>query len=1138
MNLSLFSTKPDASGYRLDRFEVFNWGTFDHQIWRMEPSCETSLLTGANASGKTTLVDALLTLLVPEKRMRFYNQTAGSKGERTEESYVLGEYGETENAEYQVKEIQKLRKDRNEAVSILLAVFKNESVYTTLAQVRWFAGDGLKRSFVVASKALSIQEDFMPVDGGGEWRKRLKQKYPKSGNHDTIHMSDSPGDYARLMRKRFGMRSEKAHALFSKTVGLKVLGNLDEFVRSQMLEYRDSEAEFQNVKSHLSSLSDAHQAIEKANKQVELLKPVEEIARRLDENTEAKKHTEDIKTITPFWYAIEHKRLIYEDENRTQDQLSRVVTTRDIKERRREELDQEERNIDQQIKSDKVGNRISQIKSTIQRLRSDKKDKEGQLKRYNEVAVSLDLSENPSSEALFLEQRDSVQAQRKAVESTIEELSKQLNNVQIELYKAKAEFEELSSEITQLRDQKNNITGNTARIRGEILSYCGANEQEIPFIGELIKVKEDELSWEPAIEKLLRSFALRLLVPDKYYASVTEYVHTNNLRGRIQYYHVKDGIESLTDFKIPEPDELYRKLEFKRSAFRNWIEDHIKRHFDFLCIDDLKIFQLSDKAITRSGLIRTRNRHEKDDRAETQNRQYYVLGWDNKEKIHVLREQAAELKSQINTLQQKQSAFEAQQKRNRKRLESLAKFEEYTQYSTIDIWGIATEIEKLKLEVEELESTNDKIRELKRQQDTMLAEIKDLNSEIRDLDAEEFRFKARLGQHAQKKAELDELISSLEQASNEIHVQHLIDEFTPDQPVSLETIESQRTAAVFRINQELEVINENIRKEKNRAQNLMRQFKHPDKEILVRFSDWNVDTHRLGDDAEQIGEYVALLNRIEKEELAGHRERFQKFLNEEMITKMADFKAWLDTQEDDISSSVETLNDSLSRITFKSNPGTFIRLETEKDYSPNVKEFRQRLSSWQPDFGEFSRTEDYAILEESYIKIKSLLDDLTIDETRRKEVLDVRNWLKFKVVEYYKNDPSLVYRSYTGTAKLSGGEGAQLTYTILGSAIAYQFGIHSEGLNPNSFRFICVDEAFSKQDDEKARFLMELCKQLHLQVMVVSPAKAEEVAIVEPYIARIHFVQRKNNRESLVFDMSIKQLQDQKAEYLTTLTSS
>src|SRR5690606_13010036 len=186
-SLSLFSTKPSESGFRLHSYEVYNWGTFDQKIWAIQPEGETSLLTGANASGKTTLVDGLLTLLVPEKRMRFYNQTAGSKGERTEDSYVTGEYGETENADTKLREIKKLRPKKNEAQSILLAVFQNETHFVTLAQTRWFSGAELKRSFIVAHKKLSIQDDFMPFDNSGIWKKRIKQKYPRHGSKELIH---------------------------------------------------------------------------------------------------------------------------------------------------------------------------------------------------------------------------------------------------------------------------------------------------------------------------------------------------------------------------------------------------------------------------------------------------------------------------------------------------------------------------------------------------------------------------------------------------------------------------------------------------------------------------------------------------------------------------------------------------------------------------------------------------------------------------------------------------------------------------------------------------------------------------------------------------------------------------------------
>ena len=93
--LSLFSTSSDKAGFRLQYMEVFNWGTFDEKVFRINPQGNNSLLTGANASGKSTYIDALLTLIVPAKRDRFYNQSSGveKKGDRTEETYVLGHYG-------------------------------------------------------------------------------------------------------------------------------------------------------------------------------------------------------------------------------------------------------------------------------------------------------------------------------------------------------------------------------------------------------------------------------------------------------------------------------------------------------------------------------------------------------------------------------------------------------------------------------------------------------------------------------------------------------------------------------------------------------------------------------------------------------------------------------------------------------------------------------------------------------------------------------------------------------------------------------------------------------------------------------------------------------------------------------------
>src|ERR1700740_2824306 len=79
------------NGFRLRQLEADNWGTFNQHIWRITPGGGTSLLTGTNGSAKSTLADALLTLLVPYTR-RTYNQAAGTEKhrERNEATYVRG----------------------------------------------------------------------------------------------------------------------------------------------------------------------------------------------------------------------------------------------------------------------------------------------------------------------------------------------------------------------------------------------------------------------------------------------------------------------------------------------------------------------------------------------------------------------------------------------------------------------------------------------------------------------------------------------------------------------------------------------------------------------------------------------------------------------------------------------------------------------------------------------------------------------------------------------------------------------------------------------------------------------------------------------------------------------------------------
>ena len=146
-------------GYRLDRLEVLNWGTFNQKVWSLYPDGNNALLTGDIGSGKSTLVDAVTTLLLPHQRIA-YNKAAGAEnGERSLRTYVLGHYKSERSEEGGAVRPVALRKAGD--YSVVLAVFRNRGYQevTTLAQVFWCKDSHgqPERIYICADRELSIE---------------------------------------------------------------------------------------------------------------------------------------------------------------------------------------------------------------------------------------------------------------------------------------------------------------------------------------------------------------------------------------------------------------------------------------------------------------------------------------------------------------------------------------------------------------------------------------------------------------------------------------------------------------------------------------------------------------------------------------------------------------------------------------------------------------------------------------------------------------------------------------------------------------------------------------------------------------------------------------------------------------------
>lgn len=1129
--LSLFSTSSDKAGFRLQYMEVFNWGTFNEKVFRVNPQGNNSLLTGANASGKSTYIDALLTLIVPAKKDRFYNQSSGveKKGDRTEETYVLGHYGNIQEEGKSSTSTQKLR-DTN-TYSVILAFFSNtDQKQITLFQVRWFSNNELRRQFGIAHVPLEIEKGFLDFDAKGLWKRRLDKIYNANTTKKRIEFIDGPTAYAERISNLFGMRSVKALSLFNQVVGVKVLEDLDEFIRTNMLEEQDAETEFIQLKESFLTLMDAKNNIEKAKEQIKQLIPINDIANKLNKIEKDLQQLEHSKEMSVYWFANKGIELGESELEKCKEELERLND--ELTELRRKEdlLKQDERTISIAIEKDEVGSKIKDLEKEIRQLERLRDSRKSKLDDYNKIAQSIDLNNNPSEET-FNANREKAKHLKQSAQQNIDVENENLRALKNKDDELTESTEDLVNTIQTLQRNKNNIAIREAQIRDEIITHIGASREEIPFIGELIKVKEDELAWEASVEKVLHNFALRLIVPPKYYSQVNQYVNSHNLRGRIRYdkYEERDYLKNFRQKDINKRS-LVHKIDIKpKTVYYEWIDDYLEAQFDFVCVDNLSEFErYSEMAITQNGLIKfKRGKHEKDDRPHISKKENYVLGWDNKEKIVGLRMVLTNLQNQ-QTENRKAIANKNSEikKLGTYRDECHNLFSKYEKYDDIDWQSYANEIQENTEKKEALEKTNNRVKQLQEQLTKVKADLKQL-SEVDIFNKEQDIFK--------KNKNIEDVEQEINENKKIIQITGVIDdtEFEKNNPeilnVNFLSIKTTQTNFQKELLQRKTELDNQKRKNENDVRIKINDFKQPTENITTKFKDWRSDVSSLPDSIhlDFISEYQWFLDRLEKDNLPKFEKKFNDYLQETITNKVGDFRMFFENWSDSIKENIKHLNDSLKGIDFKSNPNTYIQLVAPNKINDEVKEFRNLLNAAIPNIREVDASID-GRKNHFYNHIEPLISKLDKEEWRKK-IMDVRSWFSYKAEEFYKEN-NQKFKTYEAMGQLSGGEKAQLTYTILGSAIAYQFGLTKEGLQSNSFRFIAIDEAFKAQDEDKARYLITLCKQLHLQLLVVTPS--DNIHIVENDISFVHFVERKEERHSWLYDMPIEQFKEEKANYL------
>lgn len=1071
------SYEPECGGYRLQRIEISNWGTFDStegsvHVFRVDG--QNALLVGENGAGKSTAVDAILTLLV-KPGSRNYNVAAGGKQrERDERSYIRGAFGRSGREEDNAADIKYLR-EASRHFSILLAVFKNgRGEIFTVAQVLHTAGDGdVTKVYALARKDMSISEDL----SGLASTEKLRQQVANRDFKATVNYSD----FHTWLCDLTGMRS-KAMEMFNQTVALKDIQSLNAFIRDHMLELQKWEDEIDQLQRHFQDLTEAHAALVRVQQKSDMLAPIK--AKGSLYADAQSRMTQIRRTVEALEFFFLEKVLAL-----GQSKLSAISVTKQKLTVEAHHLDKRQSELDETIRqlSNEIENAGGQrARDLPKEIALEKERGTNKLERASRARESLNIlglkfaAWDSTSWEMARSNLDGVKKATETERDTLKQQHEDLVGRRGELRRSVREFED---EIASLSRRRGNLPRYLDQARRKLCDDLSLSISELPFASELVDVKESDREWQASIEMVLRGYALTMLVPRRHAQVVSKHIdgrRQTDDRGdgvKIHYEPVAEGVRS--DRRQLLPKTMLSKLEFRQehplwTAVKAVIEDRL----DHRCCDSVDEWkESSDNAITKNRHVRTRQRHLKDDRNQAMNAANFVLGWDNAAKIRAIATELTKCNDELKTLGDVLARIDKALGGYVIRLQAVETLQTFGAFAEVDHATHERRVLELQQELRDLQERDENTRTLKaarskaEQEHKTVKESRDAAlKSLGNAENEERRVNALVGIATPRLREA-ELMGSLPMHREQYGV---IINIIDTAEIAFEQLQPLEEGARRRLNDDRE--------------STSKQVEDIGAEILqdmARFTNkFREEEDDLQVSLDYLDSYLDLERRISEDDLPQYAERFRSRLNEKMLDEIGLLNFNFTAASNEIKLRIEQLNAALSKLDYQE--GTRMQLACRATKDPEILAFKEQLRDCTS--GSFEHTPEAD--EERFHRISRLLIKLKDEQNWKQRVTDVRRWFDFVARELRRDDGTEVNFFQDGHGQ-SGGEKAKLAFTILVAGLAYQYDLDLAQPKANRFNFVVVDEMFSKVGDQYSKYAMRLFARFNLQLLVVAPLDAK-----------------------------------------------
>ncbi len=1082
-----------SAQHRLTRVQLVNWGTF-HGAFDLAVPRAGLLLTGPSGSGKSSLLDALASVLVQPRWLSF-NAAAqeGAGGDRTRSivSYVRGAY----------------KREADDAGEVTTAYLRPGATWsgiavtfddgagqaTTLARLLHLprgtnASDAVSSVFVVADGPV----DLMTLQRFAENGMAIRQL---KAAHPGWLVSPTYPAFAVRLQKRLGLASDQAQRLLHKTQSAKNLTSLDSLLRDFMLDEPDTFDEVERAVDQFGELSAAHASVVDARRQVEVLTPLRGISTertgllaRRAEIAEQREHLETVRLDRNLTVAdaeldaLERRLAALAGEIEAADQV--LADRQGVRDAARLAVD---RTGGQEVAA--VADSLAVAERHLVAVSAER-----ERRAADAAGAGLTL---PSTEHDF--GRFTAEAGALACGLTETDADREARFALASAHAdARREVERITDDLRALAGRRSNIDERLLRVRDSLISVAGVDAGRLPFAGELIDVRPDESAWTGAIERVLRPFAQTLLVPDDLYPLVSEQVDAQHLGVRLVYERVPPGEAHLAG-EDPGRRSLVRKLAIADAECAPWVRAMLARRYDYACVESVAELRRTRRGVTRAGQVRhSETRHEKDDRRGVEDRRAWVLGSSTEGKRRALEADLAAAELHEKAERTRRDAADGERDARAARARLLAELAALA-WEQVDAESARRRADALASRHAALVGDPDLAR-AQAAFDRADAARQEASDQRRSLDgargrAEEARagWAGRRDRWASERAGRPAVPAPVAEALG----------------VRLDALDAHTDVAATRLARTLEdeasEVEHRLNNAARRAERLMQGYK----------TDWPAQGADLAIQVDYLPDYVQVLDGLEDDRLPDFEDRFFGLLQSQARNNIGSLALRINNSRREIRGRIDPINDSLRRTEFA--PGRYLHVRVSDRRLPEVTEFLAALAeitagSVEDALGSGLDAAGRNQAEERFLRMQALLRRLasteSVDVRWRQQCLDTRLHVQF-VAEVRDVDGRAV-DFFTGAGGLSGGERQKLVIFCLAAALRYQLA--REGAEVPTYGLVVLDEAFDKTDPAFTRAGLEVFQQFGFQLLLATPLKMLQT--LEDYVGGAAVVLNESGRGS------------------------